>query len=110
MTPGAAIAMLDRQIAAHGEAVTLTRIGSPSDTTLAARAFVRRAAIDPLAPGVDAAQAGTTAILSPTGLTTFVPPVRGDQITIAGRLAHIEEVETVTMGASVVRYNLRVSG
>lgn len=110
MTPAAAIAALDRQIAAHGEAVTLRRIGSPSDTTLAARAFVRRAAIDPLAAGTDAAQAGTTVILSPTGLTTFVPPVRGDHITIAGRLANIEEVETITMASTVVRYNLRVSG
>lgn len=110
MTPAAAIAALDRQIAAHGEPVTLRRIGTPSDTTLAASAFVRRAAVDPLAPGADAAQAGTTVILSPTGLTTFVPPLRGDQVTLGGRLAHIEEVETIRMGSTVVRYNLRVSG
>lgn len=110
MTPAAAIAALDRQIAAHGEPVTLRRIGAPTDTTLATSAFVRRAAVDPLAAGADAAQAGTTVILSPTGLTTCVPPLRGDQITVGGRLAHIEEVETIRMGSTVVRYNLRVSG
>lgn len=109
MTPAAAIAALDRQIAAHGEAVTLRRIGTP-DTTLTVAAFVRRAAVDPLAPGADAAQSGTTVVLSPTGLTTFIPPVRGDQVAIAGRLANIEEVETVRMGSTVVRHNLKVSG
>jgi hypothetical protein len=109
MTPLAAIAKHDRQIAAHGEPVTLLRIGTP-DVTLAVRAFVRRATLDQLAPGVDAAQAGTTVILSPTGLTAFGPPVRGDQANIAGRLTNVEEVETVRMGATVVRYNLQVSG
>lgn len=110
MTPTAAIAALDRQIAAHGEPITLRRVGTPADTTVTVNAFVRRAAVDPLAPGADAAQAGTTVILSPTGLTTFVPPLRGDQITVGGRLAHIEEVETIRMGSTVVRYNLRVLG
>lgn len=109
MTPAQAIAKLDRQIAAHGEAVTLRRIGDP-DTTLAVSAFVRRAAVDQLAPGADAAIADTTIVLSPTGLTTFVPPVRGDHAEIAGRLVNVEEVETVRMGATVVRYNLKVTG
>lgn len=109
MTPAAAIAMLDRQIAAHGEPVTLRRIGSP-DTTLDVRAFVRRAAVDDLAPAADAAVADTMLVLSPTGLTTFVPPLRGDQADIAGRRVNIEQVETVRMGAAVVRYNLMVTG
>jgi hypothetical protein len=109
MTPAAAIAMLDRQIAAHGEPITLRRIGSP-DTTLAARAFVRRAAVDDLAPGSDAAVADTVLVLSPTGLTTFVPPLRGDQADIAGRRVNVEQVETVRMGSAVVRYNLMVTG
>lgn len=110
MTPAAAIAALDRQIAAHGEPVTLRRLGTPTDTTLAATAFVRRAVVDPLAPDADAVQLGTTVILSPTGLTTFVPPVRGDHITINGRQAHIDQVETVRMGSTVIRYNMQVSG
>jgi hypothetical protein len=109
MTPAAAIAMLDRQIAAHGEAVTLRRIGTP-DTTLAVSAFVRRAVTDPLVAGSDAVQADTMLVLSPTGLTTFVPPVVGDQADIAGRRVNVREVETVRMVATVVRYNLKVSG
>jgi hypothetical protein len=109
MTPAAAIAMLDRQIAAHGEPVTLRRINSP-DITLAVRAFVRRAAVDDLAPGADAAVADTVLVLSPTGLSTFVPPLRGDQADIAGRRVNVEQVETVRMGAAVVRYNLMVTG
>jgi hypothetical protein len=111
MTPAAAIAALDRQIAAHGEAVTLRRVGTPSDTTVTARAFVRRAAVDPLVPGGDPAQASTMLVLSPTGLTTFVPPARGDKVEITGRATTaIEEVEVVRIGATVVRYNLRVLG
>lgn len=110
MTPAAAIAMLDRQIAAHGEAVTLRRIGTPSDATLAVNAFVRRAVTDPLVAGSDAVQADTVVVLSPTGLTTFVPPVFGDQADIAGRRVHVQEVETVRMGSTVIRYNLKVSG
>ena len=107
MTPAAAIAMLDRQIASHGEPVTLRRIGTP-DTTFDVSAFVRRATVDPIVPGGDAAQAGTTVVLSPTGLT--MTPTRGDQADIAGRRVNIEEVETVRMGATVVRWNLKVSG
>ena len=107
MTHAAAIAMLDRQIAAHGEPVTLRRIGTP-DTTFDVSAFVRRATVDPIVPGGDAAQAGTTVVLSPTGLT--MTPTRGDQADIAGRRVNIEEVETVRMGATVVRWNLKVSG
>lgn len=110
MTPSYAIAMLDRQIAAHGEPVTLRRIGSPEDTTLPVGGFVRRATVEPLVPGADAAQADTVITLSPTGLTTFVPPLRGDQADIAGRRVNIEEVETVRMGSTVIRYNLKVSG
>lgn len=107
MTPAAAIAALDRQIASHGEPVTLRRIGTP-DTTFDVSAFVRRATVDPIVPGGDAAQAGTTVVLSPTGLT--MTPTRGDQADIAGRRVNIEEVETVRMGATVVRFNLKVSG
>lgn len=110
MTPSAAIAALDRQIAAHGEDVTLRRVGTPTDTTLSARAFVRRARVEEMPAGADAAQAGTMVVLSPTGLTTFVPPMRGDQIELAGRRTHVEEVEIVRMGAAVVRYNLQVLG
>jgi hypothetical protein len=109
VTPAAAIAMLDRQIAQHGETVTLTRIGTP-DVTLDVQAFVRRAVVDPLVPGGDPAQYGTVVVLSPTGLTTFVPPLRLDQITVGGRDALIEEVETVRMADEVVRYNLRIKG
>ncbi len=107
MTPAAAIAMLDRQIAAHGEPVTLRRIGTP-DTTLPVNALVRRAVVDPIVPGGDAAQAATGMVLSPTGLT--MTPTRGDQADIAGRRVNIEEAEPVRMGASVVRWNLKVSG
>jgi hypothetical protein len=109
MTPGAAIAMLDRQIAQHGETVTLLRIGNP-DVTLDVQAFVRRAMVDDLVPGADPAQYGTVIVLSPTGLTTFVPPLRGDNVTVSGRQAFIEEVETVRMADAVVRYNLRIKG
>lgn len=110
MTPTHAIAALDRQLAAHGEPVTLRRVGTPADTTLAVSAFVRRASVEELAPGADAAQAMTMIVLSPTGLTTFVPPLRGDQADIAGRRVHVEEVEAVRMGATVIRYNLQVAG
>ena len=110
MTPAAAIAQLDRQLAQHGQPVTLRRPGA-TDTDVALTAFVRVAKVDPLAQGVDAAQAGTMVVLSPTGFGSWpAPPARGDQLLIAGRLVHVDEAEVVRMGASVVRYNRWVAG
>lgn len=106
MTPAAAIAMLDRQVAAHGEPITITR----GVDTQAARAFVRRAVVDPILPGADAAQAGTMLVLSPTGLDTIAAPARGDLVTIAGRQTFLEEAEPVRMGDTIIRFNLRVKG
>lgn len=107
MTPSAAISMLDRQIADHGEPVTLRRIGSP-DTTQAVRAFVRHGNVGEVVQGGDPAQTRTMVALSPTGLTLV--PLRGDQADIAGRRVTIEDVKPIRIGASVVRYNLEVSG
>jgi hypothetical protein len=108
MTPRQALAILDRQIAAHGEDVTLRRIGSP-DVTQAARAFVRQATAEELAPGTDAAQAATVVVLSPSSISAF-PPERGDRVEFAGRSAYVEQAEPVRMGAEIVRYDLRVTG
>lgn len=108
MTPATAIAMLDRQLAAHGETITLTRLGTP-DVTADVLGFVRRAVNDVLIPGNDPAQAQTVVTLSPTDSGTF-DPVRGDHVTISGRETYIEQVEVVRMADEVVRYNLSVAG
>lgn len=106
MTPASAIAGLDRQISAHGEAIVLAR----GATTQAARAIVRRASVVPIVPGVDAAQVGTMIVLSPTGLSAITAPARGDIATVHGREAYVEEVETVWILDVPVRFNLRVLG
>lgn len=100
--------MLDRQLAAHGETITLTRLGTP-DVTLDVLGFVRQARNDVLIPGADPAQAQTVITLSPTDSGSFAP-VRGDHVTISGREVYIEQVETVRLADTVVRYNLNVVG
>lgn len=106
MTPAGAIALLDRQIAAHGEAITITR----GATTQAARAFVRRAVVDPIVAGADAAQATTMLVLSPTGLSAITAPARGDIVTLGGRDAFLDEAEPIRIADTIIRWNLKVKG
>lgn len=108
MTPAAAIAALDRQIAAHGEDVFLRDQDAADDGTgdMKRRAFVRGYKPDELAGGVQ--QGDSTAVLSPTGLG--VDPKRLGGIIIGGRYRTIEVANPVRLNGVVVRVELWVRG
>lgn len=112
MTPAAAIAALDRQIAVHGQHVTLQRIvanGPP--VAIPIRAFVRGYAIEELVGGI--VQGDRQVILSPTGLTgpfAVDAPRRNDSVWIEGREHNIEAPDPVRVASRLVRINLQVRG
>lgn len=113
MTPSQAIALLDAQIAEHGQTVTLTRlVPNQTSITLTCKAFVRGYKPDELANGVQ--QGDSLVVLSPTALVgspfESAPPVRLNKLTTAGRLRNIEMADPVLMNDVLVRINLQVRG
>lgn len=105
--------MLDRQIAAHGQPVTLRRMvtnGDPVD--LAAAAFVRGYKPEELIGGV--AQGDTMVTLSPSALvgSAFAAnlPRRNDKLVVEGRLRNVEMADPVRLSGTLVRLNLQVRG
>lgn len=113
MTPAAAIAMLDRQIAKHGQTITLRRVVVNAPAIEAAvRGFVRGYKPDEMTD--DIKQGTSLVVISPTALagTPFATalPKASDKVTISGRLRNIDFPEPVEMDDKLVRLNLQVSG
>ncbi|KQP61063.1 hypothetical protein [Methylobacterium sp. Leaf108] len=112
MSPAAAIAMLDRQIADHGQDVTLQRIvldGDPIE--VGTRASVQDYAITELVGGI--VQGDRRVIFSPTGQTgpfSTVPVERNDLLIIDGRVHNVETANPVRIANVVVRINCQVRG
>ncbi len=98
MTPSQAIAMLDRQLARHGEDVSLN--GGTK------RAFVRGYKPDELVG--DVRQTDRLVVLSPTDLGA--QPVRGGKVVIAGKTHNIEAAGLTLLANTLVRIDLRVRG
>lgn len=109
MTPGDAIALLDRQIAQHGQKIGLRRLNFGAWEL---RAWSRGYRADELAGGVQ--QGDTLVIVSPTDLAasgfTGGALKRLDRITVSGRERSVEIADPVTIGDTVVRWNLTVRG
>lgn len=115
MTPDTAIAMLDRQLAAHGQTVTVRRYTDPKDperpkVELAdIPAFVRAVSADVVAGDIKAT--GSKVTLSPTDISSFWPLTASDKIVIDGReRAVLAPVKPVMMADTLVRCDLMVSG
>jgi hypothetical protein len=112
VTPADAIAMLDRQLAAHGEDVELRRGSAAAPTkTGTIRAFVRGYKPEELINGLT--QKDRNVILSPTGLGAIAwpgDPVEGDFATVNGRLCHVGAVGVIKLDGTPVRYELQVTG
>lgn len=94
--------MLDRQLVDHGQPVAFRRGTAPQ---VSSRGFVRGYKPEELVGMVE--QADRHVILSPTDLGAFVPG-DNDDVAIAGRQGKVMDVEPVQIGATVVRFNLRV--
>lgn len=116
MTPADAIAMLDRQIAEHGQTVAFERIvgtgptatGQGGDVLIAAH--VRTLREDELIAGMT--QNDLMVIVSPTALASwpFGLPAKGDKVVIDGRKHNIELPQPIKIAGTLVRLNLKVKG
>lgn len=114
MTPAQAIAMLDRQIAAHGQDLELRRIvaDAADDLVWPCRGFVRQYKPAELIGGI--MQGDSQVVLSPSGLAggVFAEAAvrRLDRVMTAGRQRLVEVVEPVYLANVLVRLNLQVRG
>jgi hypothetical protein len=108
MTPGASIAMLDRNIARHGQTVLLRR----GSTEVTVRAFVREYKPDEIVGPIG--QGDSNVVLSPTQIvgTPFAtaPLARNDKVVVRGRVRNIEAADPVLLDDQLVRINLQVRG
>lgn len=109
MTPEAAISMLDRQIDAHGEDVTIYR-ASPASNTGAVRAKVMGLRSEQLRPSSSGAQGVFRAILSPTGLAGFMPKVTDKVRRGSGEQRAITYVNPIMLGGTLVRVEVDFQG
>ena len=107
MTPAAAIAALDRQLAAHGQTVehhAAATVTPGAGTSL--RAFVRGARPDEMVG--DLKQSDRKVTLSPSA---SVSPLVGHRLVIGGKTYRVEQPpEEVRMDDTVVRINLVARG
>ncbi|MBB3020647.1 hypothetical protein FHR70_003733 [Microvirga lupini] len=111
MNPRSEIAKLDRKIAKTGQTVTLRRgTAAAPVATATVKAHVRGFKPDELIGGID--QNDSKAILSPSGLAGWPggTPIKGDWITIDGRVRSIVAAEPVKMNDVLVRFELQVKG
>ncbi len=111
MTPQQAIAKLDRAVAKFGQTVTLRRGKDTAPLAIATvKAHVRGFKPDELIGGID--QNDSKVILSPSGLTNWPggAPIKGDWVTIDGRVRSIVAAEPIKMNDVLVRIELQVKG
>lgn len=103
MSPAEAIAMLDRQMSEHGQAIAFQR----GATEQAAVGFVRGYKVEQLVGLIT--QQDREVIVSPSSLGTFQPRENDDFIITAGaKLGMVMAAEPIHIGSTLVRWNLRV--
>jgi hypothetical protein len=108
MSPESAIATLDRQIAAHGEATTLVFVDTGASVEKPRRAFVRGYSPQELVGGI--LQGDSLVIISPTGEELPRLPRRNDRVIIDGATRHVENVIPVRLNDELVRLSLQTRG
>ena len=108
MTAAEAIAMLDRQLADHGEDITLRHMaGGAISSTETPRAFVRGYKPDEVVGAIQQGDGKVT--ISPSGLVSA--PKFNDKVVIGGtKVRNVQAVEEIRLAGVVVRYNLQVRG
>lgn len=115
MTPGSAIASIDRQIAAHGQTVTLRRtVPNAAAIEATVRGVVRGYRPEQITDGITLG--ASQVILSPTALmgTAFETeenwPRKNDKVILNGRVRNIEAPDPIKINDVLVRFNLQVAG
>lgn len=108
MTPAQAVAMLDKQIARHGEAIAVRHMASGAvSATSNIRGFVRGYKPDEIVGAIQQGDGHVT--LSPTGLGAA--PKFNDKVVVNGtKVRNVQAVEVISVNDVVVRYNLQVRG
>lgn len=101
MTPAQAIAQLDRQIGAHGQAIAFRR----GTTEQSAQGFVRGFKPDELVGMIS--QADRMVVVSPTTLGNYQPR-QDDDFTTSGQIGKVLAAEPVQIGETIVRWNVTV--
>lgn len=104
MTPGQAIGMLDRQMAAHGSTVTFWRGADTRDMKAVVRSFHADEFVGLLQQG------DRKVVVSPTSFGAFGAPEAQDRVIIAEQPFTVQTVELVEIAGVVVRANLVVRG
>ena len=110
MRPAEAIDMLDRQLAEHGETVTLRRMAAGVVAqSVDVSAFVRGFEPRELVNGIT--QKHSKVIMSPTGLAGWpsAEPAAGQDIVIAGRARMVMAAHAIRFGSTVVRIECAVA-
>lgn len=108
MTPAAAIAMLDRQLAQHGQDVKL-RHTTAAAGEVTARAVVRGIRADEFASWMQ--QGDRKVVVSPTSLAAFGEPKDGEFVVFDGKPRRIVgEPELIRVAGTLVRVNMIVRG
>jgi hypothetical protein len=102
MTPAMAIAMLDRQIAKHGQTIDFKR----GATTQAATGFVRGYETEQLVGMLT--QKDRKVVVSPSSLGAFQPR-ENDDFNTGGKIGKVTAAEAIQIGTTIVRWNLRVT-
>lgn len=103
MSPAEAIAMLDRQLSEHGQAIAFQR----GSTEQPAVGFVRGYKVEQLVGLIT--QQDRQVIVSPSSLGTFQPRENDDFIIMAGSvLGKVMAAEPIHIGSTLVRWNLWV--
>lgn len=109
MTPATAIAMLDRQLAASGRSMTLSRPGGGLADG-AGRGFCRDFRPDELIGSVH--QGDRLAILSPTWLQPigWLAVEEGDRVNFGGRWYRVQALDLIEIADTIVRVELHLRG
>lgn len=107
MTPAQAISMLDRQVARHGQRVVFRRGTTAGSPTVITAGVVRGYKPEALVGLITQADRNIT--LSPSGQGTYGAPRVADLVSLDGVQGSVKSVEEIKIGATVVRYNLRVT-
>lgn len=108
------IAALDDALARAGETVIIRRYTAPTGSPRpkldvpGIRAAIRAIAANELVPGID--QTASVVILSPTGLSSFLPFVKGDIVVVQGRERAVELPKPILVQDVLVRIELLVTG
>lgn len=115
MIPATALAALDRQLAAHGQTVTLRRQTIVNPVTyreVTVTAVVRKYRPEELAGTI--VQGDRQVIMSDSEIAADGwpgPPQVNDRVVIDGATATVvKAVDTIKVGATTVRHNLTVTG